>query len=729
MLFSMIKKTFRLVILIGLFLNLGTKNLNAQGWSQINPLPTYMIPSTVAFPAMDTIYIAGDHSFLMRTTDGGESWTTLDLPDDDLQMSSIFFTNSKKGYTVQNRKVYRTSDGGNNWSISYLPHNNAFAQFIHFINDTTGFAFGPVKTLAKTNNTGQNWQLLSVDFNVHDYYFCMDFVDNQTGYIGGSLDFEMNTPLLRKTNNEGLSWQDIPVPSDIRRVKNMSVINHDELWIGSFDYNNNNIVLYHTTNSGISWETVNIVSTENSGAIRKLIFLDEMNGKLLTTKGIYSTADGGLSWTEKLFSFPDSPSAQFLNMDWLDNDHMFAVGQGPVICRSSDGGNSLENLVTAHTYQMKSIYMIDSLHVIAGGKNESSGYLAYSHDGGLSWQESYIDFPAGYFNPTAISDIKFSNSETGWASNFSDQLFKTSDGGISWQIIPTGLENYKIGYLACPDQNTIIGACAYGRIVKSQDQGNNWTLLDYEFENSSLSGKFLFIDPFTGFAVANNEITKDDHLYKTIDGGESWIELNYGSTNGKITAISFISSLHGIISTNDNRTLLTFDGGITWEESAVQAPENLTYIRLFDENLGIAVSTGNYVAITNNGGLTFETIHQASEIFPVIYSASFCDQNTGLLCGDRGLIMRYKNFNTSNSWFITETVENYFYPNPAKDKIQLHDTDYLSFSIFDIEGRLLYLRRNTGHHQVDVSFLKPGTYILALDTNHGMLKQKLVIIN
>jgi hypothetical protein len=49
--------------------------------------------------------------------------------------------------------------------------------------------------------------------------------------------------------------------------------------------------------------------------------------------------------------------------------------------------------------------------------------------------------------------------------------------------------------------------------------------------------------------------------------------------------------------------------------------------------------------------------------------------------------------------------------------------------IFDIEGRLLYLRKNTGHHQVDVSFLKPGTYILALDTNHGMLKQKLVIIN
>jgi photosystem II stability/assembly factor-like uncharacterized protein len=53
---------------------------------------------------------------LLRTADGGRSWTAIRLPDSEL--TSLDFVTPNVGYSVASEGgLYRTSDGGRNWRL------------------------------------------------------------------------------------------------------------------------------------------------------------------------------------------------------------------------------------------------------------------------------------------------------------------------------------------------------------------------------------------------------------------------------------------------------------------------------------------------------------------------------------------------------------------------------------------------------------------------------------
>jgi hypothetical protein len=71
------------------------------------------------------------------------------------------------------------------------------------------------------------------------------------------------------------------------------------------------------------------------------------------------------------------------------------------------------------------------------------------------------------------------------------------------------------------------------------------------------------------------------------------------------------------------------------------------------------------------------------------------------------------------------------YPNPTNDylNVQLSDSRLkaTTLSVFDMTGREVLRKPFT--QRLDVSTLTAGNYILAVNTNEGVLREKLVISN
>ena len=143
-------------------------------------------------------YIAGGFEFdgsdggtLAKTTDGGNTWQTINYPFDDIL--SISFVNDSIGYismltesgSIGNvyvgSKFIKTTDGGNTWQVIAQTPNDNKSKYdtytnIHFLTEMDGFAINP-KGIFHTTDGCKTWQKEHSGFM---NFMC--FPDLHTGY-------------------------------------------------------------------------------------------------------------------------------------------------------------------------------------------------------------------------------------------------------------------------------------------------------------------------------------------------------------------------------------------------------------------------------------------------------------------------------------------------------------------------------------------------------------------
>jgi hypothetical protein len=127
-----------------------------------------------------------------------------------------------------------------------------------------------------------------------------------------------------------------------------------------------------------------------------------------------------------------------------------------------------------------------------------------------------------------LSDLFFASESRGWAigSTFGinqnwemywkAEMLKTSNGGLSWSIIPTELSPFefleaRIFFV----ENTGFAISDYGHLHKSTNSGATWTELNF----GAVATDIYFSDPENGRAVGNNGA-----IFQTADGGNNWIQ-------------------------------------------------------------------------------------------------------------------------------------------------------------------------------------------------------------
>jgi photosystem II stability/assembly factor-like uncharacterized protein len=136
-------------------------------------------------------------SLVMRTDDGGETWTRIMVPAKG-ELYHLDFDGSSRGWIVGDAGlIMATTDGGLTWRVQASGTNQALFN-VDFRDDSFGFAVGAGGTILRTENGGANWTKIASNFGRS--LMRVDFADDKNGWIVG-----YQGTILRSTDR-GLTW-------------------------------------------------------------------------------------------------------------------------------------------------------------------------------------------------------------------------------------------------------------------------------------------------------------------------------------------------------------------------------------------------------------------------------------------------------------------------------------------------------------------------------------------
>lgn len=267
------KKVIYILFAISLFHNFA----DAQ-WVQQNGGTTITLYS-IDFVDVNTGWIVGTASKILKTTNGGLNWVT-QIPAIPLnrELNDIQMFDANTGYiTGWTNTFLKTTDGGLNWLSISIPTGQYNA--LNFINEQTGWVCSFLGVIRRTTNGGISWDSLSTGSGgpLRD----IQFINSQTGWVTGDGGY------IRKTTNAGSNWffQFFGTTADFWR-NSLKFIDINTGWV--VGYNNR---IFRTTNSGNNWDTVSLTPG---------ICLHFVNGLTGWTAGdngdMYKTTNGGLNF-------------------------------------------------------------------------------------------------------------------------------------------------------------------------------------------------------------------------------------------------------------------------------------------------------------------------------------------------------------------------------------------------------------------------------------------------
>jgi gliding motility-associated-like protein len=256
------------------------------------------------------------------TNNGGASWVAKHRPD----FAASFYNISGFNYTRLNKSYFAVSNG-----IIYSSVDQAttldplYSNFNYQMNDVIGFGADTVYGLGysqfsvaaanrkssffRSVNGGATWQTVDIAVTTTTPAFTaptlnrMVFPSRNIGYASGSRNG------VYKTTDGGLTWARIsPFPALNEAVGGTAFTNYT----GIYALNDNTVFvlgniftttgirrLYKTTDGGATWTDIssNIATLLPVGNMLNVMFHDINNGYVVGSNVVFTTTNGGTSWT------------------------------------------------------------------------------------------------------------------------------------------------------------------------------------------------------------------------------------------------------------------------------------------------------------------------------------------------------------------------------------------------------------------------------------------------
>jgi photosystem II stability/assembly factor-like uncharacterized protein len=273
----------------------------------------------------------------------------------------------------------------------------------------------------------------------------------------------------------------------------------------------------------------------------------------------------------------------------------YAAGDFGTLLSTADGGITWSGLPAGTFSGFTEIQAIDPDSVVAGG-----GCAARrSDDGGRTFARiAFTPVETACREPLAA--LHFTTERNGYFALADGTVLQTSDGGIEFA-----------------QKTAIPGTRAAGG-----GPGGPPTQI--------VPTDLFFTADVAGFAA-----TSSGRIYRTIDGGNSWVVAS--DTNRAVRSITFVTATDGYAVGDGGLFLRTADGGATWTPRAVGAPAagaNLTSIRCGTATLClITTASGSQLVRTADGGTTFTLVTPSSD--PVL-TAGFASATRVVAGGGAG---------------------------------------------------------------------------------------------
>jgi photosystem II stability/assembly factor-like uncharacterized protein len=276
----------------------------------------------------------------------------------------------------------------------------------------------------------------------------------------------------------------------------------------------------------------------------------------------------------------------------------------------------------------------------------TGGGVWKTENGGVSWN----NISDGYFNSGTIGGIAVAPSDPnviyvgtgespirGVSTSHGDGVYKSTDGGATWTHIGLAATRQIAKVVVDPNDANIVYIAAQGSpwaateergIYRSTDGGTTWKRVLFVDEDTGAS--FLTLDPHDPQVLY---ASMWDHrrkpwtvisggpgsgLYKTTDGGDTWVELSNGLPDLMGNTAAAVSPanpkrVYAMIEAVEGGVFRSDDGGATWQR--VNGDNGIRdrgwyYTHIFadpqDENTVYVLA--NATVKSTDGGVTFTEI-------------------------------------------------------------------------------------------------------------------------
>jgi photosystem II stability/assembly factor-like uncharacterized protein len=286
-------------------------------------------------------------------------------------------------------------------------------------------------------------------------------------------------------------------------------------------------VLYITTNGGANWNT-----------IFKPCYIDDISmigsDKIWISNSIgeiWATKDGGDNW---VLQFYDPQKTDFMNyIEMFDSLNGVAMGDAPsdiepaLFLRTTDGGehwSSMNDTCLIGLWSADTWRCIDFININIGyfySYRETPRKLYKTTDGGFSWVKLKENM--------GCEILKFYDEDLGIVKgeNCPDsicypQIYRTLNGGLTWEMVETDSIGYGLDIEFIPDNPSNVWLLAGNRGYASIDSGKTWIeqFYNHDFHPGSGFLDIVFTDKNHGWLLGRESLpTLEEHLFHTANGG------------------------------------------------------------------------------------------------------------------------------------------------------------------------------------------------------------------
>lgn len=294
-----------------------------------------------------------------------------------------------------------------------------------------------------------------------------------------------------------------------------------------------------------------------------------------------------------------------------------------------------------------------------------SNSIFKTYNGGFSWEEYNLPNSEIY-----ITCFYMVDSSLGYIVTRAGNFLKTINGGRNWNFVSQILYySYKLKFFSA-DTGFLINYTDSGisKILKTTNSGLNWT---QSFSDDSINIRDLcFVSSSTGFAVGYKRQNNDEYyskILKTTNSGISWdsITCKLGRDLEKIFFLNESTGfLYGMIYPFVNKIYRTTNGGLSWGDTLNYA---LSDMRFLNSTTGYFINDYRTLGRTTNAGANWSFSSIANQtINTSCYPTQMCFVNltTAICTGYLGLSLRttdngqtWINYNSSFTSEILGDVE------------------------------------------------------------------------
>ena len=586
---------------------------------------------------------------IYKSTDAGKTWTHLGLRDgqqipalavDPRDPNRVFAAVLGHPYgSSEERGIYRSTDGGQTWQ----------------------------KVISKDENTGGSD--LEIDPSNPDVVYASMWEAREGPWEDGN-EFNGTGGGLFKSTDGGATWHQLTngLPKDLVQIYVAIAPSDSRRLYATVAAASGKLSVYRSDDAGETWAQATTdprAAGRIGGGDLCIPKVDPKNPDLLyvvSTVTMRST-DGGKTWS----GFRGAPGGDDYQNIWINPNNgniiLIVSDQGAIVTVNAGASwSSWYNQPTAQLYH--AITTNTFPYKVCGGQQESGSVCINSrgNDGAITFRDWHpvgvIEY--GYVAPDPLDpDVVYGGGRTEvskfhWSTGqvqivtpiplrnpkyrtdrteplmFSpvdphilyfagNVLFKTTDGGNSWQtispdltrekpeipasvgtLIPKGAEKTRgVIYALAPSYksvDTLWAGTDDGKIWITHDAGKNWT--DITPKELTAWSKVTQIsnshfDEQTAYASVSRFRINDTHpyIYRTHDGGKTWKLSTAGLPDfGPVDTVRADSVRKGLLfAGTENAVWVSFDDGDHWQSLQLNLPHtSMRDLWIHDNDLIVA---------------------------------------------------------------------------------------------------------------------------------------------